>query len=369
MRTILTVNAGSSSVRLAAYFEHPSGLEKTASLHDTPSDPGGLLRTFLDENGIPGINVIAHRIVHGGEDLTASCIIDQEVESEIRKLFPLAPLHNPAAIEWVSSCREVFGPDVPNVAVFDTAFYAGLPEVARIYALPGDICSKYGIRRYGFHGLAHRAMWERLCTVNPHMKDGRAISLQLGSGCSITAVDSGQAMDTSMGFSPVEGLVMATRSGNVDPRVVTYLQREAGLSVDDFEDLLSRASGLLGVSGISADMRVLLGSDSHNASLAVDLYCYRARQYTGAYMAALGGCDALVFGGGVGENSPVVRKHILSGMQWCGIELDDGANDATMGREGCISASGSRVEVWVLPVDESAILAGEALRVLKESRA
>lgn len=370
MKTILTVNAGSSSVRLAAFSDDSGGPARLAASHYTNHEPAGsveLIRAFLRDNGGAGISVVSHRIVHGGDKLSASCLIDARVKREIEGLSPLAPLHNPVALRWVEACGAATGPEVPHVAVFDTAFYAGMPDAARIYALPRDLCRRHAVRRYGFHGIAHRAMWERLCAIRPDMaKEGRAVSLQLGAGCSITAVRGGRPVDTSMGFSPLEGLVMATRSGDVDPRVVTYLQQEAGYGPAELEDLLNRSSGLLGVSGLSADMRELLHSGNPDAALAVELYCYRARKYLGAYMAALGGADAVIFGGGVGENSPEVRRRILSGMKWCGIEVDDKANEAATGAEGRISPADSRSEAWVLPVDEAAVMAAEALKVLKE---
>ncbi|HBH61933.1 MAG TPA: acetate/propionate family kinase [Nitrospiraceae bacterium] len=360
---ILTVNTGSSSIRLAAVLLKGSGLDIVARGHFKIGEtaPGTLLRTFLADNKITDIAAVAHRVVHGGLNLVNPCIIDSAVEREIGRLSTLAPLHNPAALNWIHMCREIFDDNVPQIAVFDTAFYSGLPEAASIYALPRRLCKKFDIRRYGFHGLAHSAMLRRWQEIAPDLeRGGRVISLQLGAGCSITAVKNGKAVDTSMGFSPLEGLVMATRSGDIDPGLVTYLIHTAGFPPTELDKLLNNQSGLLGVSDHSGDMRVLLESDRPEARLAISLYCYRVRKYIGAYLAVLGGADAILYGGGVGENAPVVRTHILEDMQWCGIELDGRVNSDTIGREGCISLSSGSVAVWVIPVDEAAVLAREA---------
>ena len=365
--TVMTVNAGSSSVRLAAFAPEGEALSRRVSGHFSGdrNDPAAMLRAFLKEHGIEEVAVVAHRIVHGGARLTASCVLDAAVEAEIGRLAPLAPLHNPRALEWIRACRALFGAETAQVAVFDTAFFAGLPEVAAIYALPRALCTRHGIRRYGFHGLAHEAMWRRWCDLRPPLRRGGcAISLQLGAGCSITAIRDGRAVDTSMGFSPLEGLVMATRSGDVDPGLLLFLQRAEGLSPERLERLLNEEAGLLGLSGVSGDMRTLLGADNEDARLAVDVYCYRARKYIGAYLAALGGAEAILFGGGVGENAPLVRAQILAGLAWLDIVLDPDANRAAVGTEMRISHRCSEAEVWVIPVDEAAILAQAALAVM-----
>jgi len=368
--TVLTVNTGSSSVRLAAFAKEGESLSVLASAHffNGRNEPAAMLRTFLWGHGIKAVAVVAHRIVHGGERLTAPCRIDDAVETEIERLTPLAPLHNPPALKWIRACRETFGPQLPQVAVFDTGFYADLPPVPATYALPQALCRKHGIRRYGFHGLAHEAMWRRWCELHPECKRrGRVISLQLGAGSSITAVHDGHAVDTSMGFTPLEGLVMATRAGDVDPGLLLHLQRAEGLGTEQLERLLNEESGLLGLSGVSGDMRTLLETDDADARLAVDVYCYRVRKYIGAYLAALGGADAILFGGGVGEHAPEVREKILSGLLWMGVVLDPAANRATIATEARISNSGSEMEAWVVPVDEAAILAQAAATVLTET--
>ncbi len=367
-KTVVTVNAGSSSIRLGVFACDGGAPRRLASSHHRTVEDAYevLLRGFLQEHGVGTVTAVAHRIVHGGASFTAPCLLDAQVEAEIERLAPLAPLHNPPALDWIRACRDVLGERKPQVAVFDTAFYTDLPEVAATYALPRELSRKHALRRFGFHGLAHQALWRRWRQLRPQLNGGgRGISLQLGAGCSITAVDQGSPRDTSMGFSPLEGLVMATRSGDLDPGLITYLQRREGRGPDDIDRLLNQVSGLLGVSGFSGDMRVLLDSDHPDARLAVALYCYRARKYVGAYLAVLGGADAILFGGGVGENATPVREQILAGMEWCGIIIDENANSTMSGKEGRISAPTSKTEVWVIPVDEAAVLAQEALHVVQ----
>jgi acetate kinase len=367
MMNILTVNTGSSSVRLAVFEDQAGSIRKVSSqtFRTEERTPQECIQLFLAERDTGFFSAVAHRIVHGGTRFVESCLIDGDVLREIERLSVLAPLHNPLAVRWIEACRSVLGSDVPHVAVFDTAFFAAMPDVSKVYALPGSICTEHGIRRYGFHGIAHRAMFQRWKKVRPDLeKGGKLISLQLGSGCSITAVDKGQPVDTSMGFSPLEGLMMSTRCGDIDPGVLVYLQKSAGLSIDELDTVLNKSSGLSGVSAVSGDMKTVIGSEEPAARFAIELYCYRAKKYIGSYMAALGGVDGIVFGGGVGENAPLIRERILENMQWSGIDLDPGRNSDTIGTEGQISASSGRVDVRVLPVSESEILAQEAIDVL-----
>lgn len=314
------------------------------------------------------VGVVAHRVVHGGESLVQPRVVDEAVEREIERLSVLAPLHNPAALAWIRACRDALGASVPQVAVFDTAFFAALPAVARHYALPQAVVKPLHLRRYGFHGLAHRSMLRRWSAHQPGIAaNARVISLQLGAGCSITATLGGIPLDTSMGFSPLEGLMMATRGGDLDPGLLLHMQRALSLDVEDLQRMLNSESGLLGVSAASADMRALLASDDPAARLAVEMYCYRARKYVGAYLAVLGGADALLFGGGVGENAPVVRARILDGMQWAGIRLDAAANHAARGVESRISpvaqdAAPGQCAVWTIAVDEALLIAEDALQ-------
>jgi acetate kinase len=364
---LLTLNTGSSSVRLAVFGRGADGaLMPLASGHFALArhEPQDVLRRFLDEHALRAMDVAAHRVVHGGARLQGPCVIDPGIEAEIERLIPLAPLHNPVALAWIRAARAVLGAGVPQVAVFDTAFYAVLPEVARTYAIPRALAAKHGLRRFGFHGLAHEAMWRRWRELRPEVPDGgRVISLQLGAGCSMTAIRAGRPLDTSMGFSPTEGLMMATRSGDVDPGLITYLQQHEGLTPAAIEELLNRESGLLGVAG-EADMRALLARDDADAKLAFEMYCRRARKYLGAYLALLGGADAVLFGGGVGENAPAIRERILAGMEWAGIALDAQRNAAAAGTEARITGPNSHTQAWVIPVDEAAILAQAAAEVI-----
>lgn len=366
--TLVTVNTGSSSVRMAAFScEEGRSLSLRAVEHHVMADcdETEVLRQFLSANVPGGVVAVAHRIVHGGRQLVKSCLLNEAAEREIARLAQLAPLHNLMALRWITAARSLLGGRIPQVGVFDTAFYTGLPEVARTYAIPRALADRNEIRRYGFHGLAHQAMWRRWQTLHPdHAHESRIITLQLGSGCSVTAIEGGLPQDTSMGFSPLEGLVMATRSGDVDPAMISFLQRVEHWSPEDVDRVLSSESGLLGLSGISGDMRELLCTDDQHARLAVDLYAYRARKYIGAYLAVLGGADAIVFGGGVGEHAPAVRAAILKNMEWAGVRLDAAANEIVVAKEGRISHPDSRIEVWVLPVDEQQILALEALAVI-----
>jgi acetate kinase len=366
---ILTVNTGSSSVRLAAFALDGETLTELVSARYEVSDaePQILLKEFIQTHGLPEIGVAAHRVVHGGMNLTASCLIDQKVEQEIESLAALAPLHNPAAVRWMRATREVSATSIAQVAVFDTAFFSALPKIARTYAIPYELTEKHGLRRYGFHGLAHQAMWrswrESQASTTQEEKGERVITIQLGAGCSITASDHGLPRDTSMGFSPLEGLMMATRSGDIDPGLITFLQRQENLAPEQLDQLLNERSGLLGISGIGGDIRRLLESDDERARLAVDSYCYRVRKYLGAFLAVLGGAEAIVFGGGVGENLPAIREKILAGMEWCGIEIDPEKNRYSNGMSR-ISNPESQVEVWVVPVNEALILAHEAASVM-----
>ena len=364
---LLTVNAGSSSLRLAAYSVSGGEPEAIASARYELQDASvaELLRNFLAQYQPGHITAVVHRIVHGGPHFSGPSLIDAASEQQLAQLTPLAPLHTGRSLSLIRAARALFSADTPHIASFDTAFYSGLPPFARHYALPAELTTRLGLRRYGFHGLAHEALWQRWSAVAARgASTGRILTLQLGSGCSITATRDGRPVDTSMGFTPLEGLMMATRSGDIDPGLLLYLQLHHGWSTDELDDLLNRQSGLLGVSGLSADMRVLLASDSAAAKLAVGLYCYRVRKFVGAYLAVLGGADSIVFGGGVGENAPEVRARILSDMDWAGVHIDPTANSATTGHERRISPEQSAVSVWVLKADEQALMARQAATLL-----
>ncbi len=366
---VVTVNSGSTSVKLGAYEVRagspPSRL--TATQHRaSEAEKTALLAEFV---GQLRPHTVAHRVVHGGTRFTRPTRIDAAVLAELSGLSELAPLHNPTAVSWIEAAREVFDPAVVQIAAFDTAFFANLPPVASHYALPPHMGSELGVRRYGFHGLAHEAMLRRWQELHPELSGGgRLITLQLGGGCSIAALAAGRPLDTSMGFSPLEGLMMATRCGDIDAAAVPFLQQRLGQSADEVVARLNREAGLAGVSGVSSDLGELLASQDPRASLAADLYCYRARKYIGSYLAVLGGCDGIVFSGGVGEHVPAVRARILEGMQWAGIQLDAAANQACRGQEARIAPPHSQVAVHVIPADEDAMLTAAALAVADEQR-
>jgi acetate kinase len=304
--------------------------------------------------------------VHGGEQFREPIVIDDDVVAGIDRLAEFAPLHNPGSIAGIEGARAVLGAHIPMVAVFDTAFHHSIPPRAATYAIDLDLARKHGIHRYGFHGIAHASL-AGICAVaaNRPLAQLRLITLQLGNGCSATAIDRGHSVDTSMGFTPLEGLVMGTRSGDLDPAVVGHLVRREGLSVDEVERLLNERSGLLGVSGLSRDMREILnaaeGKPDSRAALARDVFCYRIRKYIGAYMAVLGGADALVFGGGIGERSAVIRARICDGMDWCGIQLNPVRNetavDVAPGDAMKISEEEAPVACYVAGVDEEVEIA------------
>lgn len=364
---LLTINTGSASIKLAGFRWDGATLHAAGRAgYATDRSATEIIGDFQRRQEI-SFDAVAHRIVHGGPSHISPQLLDGNAMESIAELDDIAPLHNPLALKWVRACQSYFGAAAPQVGVFDTAFFAELPPQASAYALPRSLSERLTIRRYGFHGIAHQAMWKRWCRLRPDLPEGgKIISLQLGGGCSAAAVAAGKPRDTSMGFTPLEGLVMGTRCGDLDAGVLTFLLRREKLSVETLEHLLNEECGLLGLSGNSADMRELLANQQHPPNAhAVDVYCYRTRKYLGAYMAVLDGVDGIVFGGGVGENSPEVRSRILSDMSWCGLELDAVANAAMKGSEGRISRPGSGIDVRVIPVDESLVIAEEAVAVLR----
>jgi acetate kinase len=315
-----------------------------------------------------GVAASVHRIVHGGERFRATTVLGEADLAALAELNALAPLHNPPALAVITAVRRKLGAAVPLVGVFDTAFYAQLPEAAIHYAIPARWRDDYGIRRYGFHGMAHRYLSQAVRgRLPPSAAPARVVSVQLGQGCSVTATLEGRAIATSMGFTPLEGLVMGTRSGDLDPGALLYVMERSGMSPADARRLLNQESGLLGLSGKTADMHELLSlehSGDAAAALAVEVFCRRARHYVAASIAELGGTDAIVFGGGIGENSPEIRQRIVGGLHWAGIALQPQANAASVGVDAKISAEQSRAAVWVTPVDEANIMATEAVAVL-----
>jgi acetate kinase len=322
---------------------------------------------FLEHDGI---EAIGHRVVHGGDRFVEPTIITDEVIDAIESLSDLAPLHNIPSLQAIRAARSVLGPRMPMVATFDTAFHRAMPEQASLYAIPPELAQKHKIKRYGFHGLAHRYMVERYSEIASRpIGQVRLITLQLGNGCSATAIQGGRSVDTSMGFTPLEGLMMGTRCGDLDPSLEGFLAHREGIDIDEVENLFNKRSGLLGISGLSHDMRELLKAESlgnAQAALAVEMFCYRIRKYIGSYLAALGGADAIVFGGGIGENSAEIRARICSGLEWCGLVIDAERNSAASGTEMRISTDEAKIHAYVIPVDEALIIARDTARCLSE---
>lgn len=315
------------------------------------------------------IDAVGHRVVHGGERFTRSVLIDDVVLREIEQTIDLAPLHNPHNLKGILAIREVIGPDVKQAAVFDTAFHHTLPDYAYLYAIPYSLYRRYRVRRYGFHGSSHRYVAYRYRKLtNKSREDTRIITLHLGNGASACAIRGGASVDTSMGFTPLEGLVMGTRSGDLDPAILEFIGDKEGLSLHEIESLLNKQSGMLGISGLTHDMRELLDEESENndrrARLAIDIFCYRVRKYIGSYLAALNGADAVVLTGGIGENSPSIRRRIADGLDWFGLNIDEAANEAIVGGlEGRITTEDSRLAVWVIPTDEELMIARDTARL------
>lgn len=344
----LAINTGSTSARLALFTDD----QREASVRvDLPADAGATIEKLV---GGRTIDRVVHRVVHGGAT-SRPTVLDRGAIERIRALVPLAPNHNPRAVEWIEAAIRRL-PNAKHVAVFDTMFFAELPAASVEYALPRDLVRRHGIRRYGFHGLAHASMWHAWVSQTENDK-ARIVTLQLGGGCSAAAIAGGSPLDTSMGLTPLEGLVMATRSGDVDPGVLFHLQRVEGLDADAMEELLSKRSGLLGLSGRSGDLRELAKApDDPNVRLAIDVFVHRVRKCIGAYAAVLGGVDGIVMGGGVSEHWPDVRARILSGFEWCGLVLDADANARTKAVTAPIHGPSSRVQAWVVAIDEEAEL-------------
>lgn len=319
---------------------------------------------------VGSIEAVGHRVAHGGERFRASVRIDDDVLRGIEDFIDLAPLHNPNNLKGIAAARSVLGAGVPQVAVFDTAFHQTLPERAHLYAIPYQLYRRHRVRRYGFHGTSYRYVsWRYRQLTGRSREQTNIIALHLGNGCSACAISAGNSVDTSMGFTPLEGLVMGTRSGDLDPAILDYVAGKEGLALNEVERLLNTQSGLLGVSGLTNDMRELMAEaeehDDRRAKLAIELFAYRARKYIGAYLAAMGGADAIVFTGGIGENAAPVRARICDGLDWLGVALDPDKNARTaLGAEGRVDGAGSRVEVWVIPTDEELLIARDTVRVI-----
>ena len=404
---ILVINSGSSSIkfRLAEVVEENNSLAVRPALYEgavkgiggvaslemrgqelghsatmtEARDHAQAMRVLFNRLGdsLNSIEAVGHRVVHGGDRYVESTLITEQVEAGIDALSELAPLHNPACLAGIRGVKAVMESSVPMVAVFDTAFHRTMPEVARHYAIPTDLADRHHIRRYGFHGIAHASLANgyAVCT-GTSLKQARIITVQLGNGCSVAAITEGRSVETSMGFTPLEGLVMGTRSGDVDATLVGFLAEREKVEPAEVERWLNERSGLLGLSGRSNDMRELLRAaeqeGDRRAEFAIDLFCYRVRKYLGGYLAVLGGADGIVFGGGIGENAPEVRRRICQNMEWCGVSLHADRNQAAVGlRPGSaakISADESRVAVYVVAADEETWIAKETARCVRAVR-
>ena len=386
---VLVINAGSSSVKYYLYDMPNAEVLARGSIERIGEENSELTHFVADEchreqtqvgnvesamelildtlvrkdvgplENLSQIGGVGHRVVHGGEEFTGSVIVDEKVIASIEKFADLAPLHNPPNLAGIRAVQRKI-PDVPQVACFDTAFHSTIPEVAYMYALPYELYEKHHIRRYGFHGVSHRYVARRAAALMGREKyDINVITCHLGNGCSITAVKNGRSVDTSMGFTPLEGVPMGTRSGDLDPAILFYLG-DKGYDVGKLKTLCNKESGLIGISGASNDIRNLidLAEEGHErAKLAIDVFCYRIKKYIGAYAAVLGVVDAMVFTGGIGENAAKLRGQICSDLTQIGIELDPAINAETVATETEISSDDSRVTVFVVPTNEQAAIA------------
>lgn len=396
MQYILTINAGSSSVKFQCFemetevclargqvdrlnspqpslsYERHDGITCQT---DIPQLGLGavfrlIFKTLLDTTSgvlkkVDEIAAVGHRVVHGGSYFAESTYITPEVEAAIVDCVSLAPLHNPYNLEGINACREIV-PNAQHIAVFDTAFHQTIPDYAYMYPLPYHLYEQHGIRRYGFHGTSHRYVSMRAAELlGTPLSTLKLISCHLGSGCSITAVDQGKSVDTSMGFTPLEGLMMGTRCGDIDPALVFHLIEQHHISPEALNRMLNRESGLLGVSGISSDIRDLFdaGSDG-NAELALNMFCYRVRQYIGKYIATLGGLDALIFTAGIGENAPRIRSKICENLGFIGIQLDEARNQSDT-LEKTIHDANSPVHILVIPTDEELMIARDTVELIQ----
>jgi acetate kinase len=362
---VLVVNSGSSSLKYAVVDADSGNMIADGIVErigeDEVPDHAAALRAVFDElaDDMAGLVAVGHRVVHGGPDLYEPTLVDEALIAKIDALSALAPLHNPPALLGIEVARKAL-PDLPHVAVFDTAFFHDLPPAAATYAIDRDIAAQWHIRRYGFHGTSHQYVSEQAAEfLDVPLGSLRQIVLHLGNGASASAIVGGRPVDTSMGLTPMEGLVMGTRSGDVDPGVITYLWRTADMSVDDIESMLNRRAGMLGLGG-EIDFRMVhrrIESGDTAAQLAYDVYIHRLRKYIGAYLAVLGSADVISFTAGVGENDAAVRRDALSGMTALGIELDEQLNAGRTKAARRISSDGSATTVLVIPTDEELAIA------------
>lgn len=395
---ILVLNCGSSSIKYALYNMDDKSMmtsggaervgldgafvkvklangEKKQIMHDIPEHTEGVKFIFSlltdPEIGVikdlKEIDAVGHRMVHGGEKFNKSVVLTDEVLKAFEECSDLAPLHNPANLKGVNAVKELM-PGLPQVGVFDTAFHQTMPEHAYMYAIPYELYEKYGIRRYGFHGTSHRYVSKRACEfLGVNYEDQHIITCHIGNGGSVAAVKHGKCIDTSMGLTPLEGVMMGTRSGDIDGGAVAFIQKKLGLDADGISNLLNKKSGVQGITGISSDMREIDAAAENGdkkAILALDMYNYRIKKYVGAYAAAMGGADIIVFTAGVGENQASMRSEVCKGMEWMGIKLDEEKNAKVRGVEAVISTEDSPVTVVVIPTDEELVIASDTMALL-----
>jgi acetate kinase len=344
-------------------LDHQVGIEYILGI--LTSKKRGVIKTFEE------IEAVGHRVVLGGEEFNKSVYIEDHVIQTIEEYVNLAPLHNPANLKGIYAMQALL-PEVPQVATFDTAFHQTMPEKAYMYAIPYSLYKKYGLRRYGFHGTSHRFVSKRACEIaGSDISNCKVITCHLGNGASVAAVKDGKSVDTSMGLTPVEGLIMGTRCGDIDPSIVTFLMQKESVDSATANTILNKHSGILGVSGVSSDMREVESAakqKNDRAIIALDMYHYRIKKYIGAYAAAMGGLDLLVFTGGVGENSDSTRKEICNGLEFLGLEIDDNANNGSRGKEVIISKDTSKIKVLVVPTNEELVIAQDTEEIVKNLR-
>lgn len=364
----LTIDGKSQPVQIQTGSDHEAAIQWMIELLQNKEQFSG------KENWLESVEAVGHRFVHGGKQFLQSTLIDSRVMSELEPLNELAPLHNTFCFRGIRSIQHILGETIPMVAVFDTAFHSTLPPEARTYALPYQLAENHGIQRYGFHGIAHASLAQGYAHCSgKRLESSRIITVQLGNGCSVAAIANGRSVDTSMGFTPLEGLVMGTRSGDVDPGIISYLHNHGSMTSQDVNSLLYNQSGLLGISGQTQNMQELLRAVAKTgdprAKLAIEVFCYRAKKYLGAYLAVLGGADAVVFGGGIGENAPEIRAKICERMEWCGLKLDPHQNAKAIGVEPgsgiCISEEKSPLTAFVVGTDEETLIAQETVNCLQ----
>jgi len=366
-----------SEALISLKVEGKSTIKTTAAIRDHKAAIQHIIKWVTNpETGIPGINsledihAIGHRTVHGGEEFKSSVRIDNDVIAKMEDNIELAPLHNPANLKGIYAAREVFGPSVPQVAIFDTAFHSTMPETSYLYAIPYQYYRRYKIRKYGFHGTSHRYIAYRYRVLTGKTKeDTNIITLHLGNGSSACAIKHGKSIDTSMGFTPLEGLMMGTRCGDIDPTIIDFLHHKEGSSIDEIFNMLNKRSGLLGISGLTNDMRDLVVEiaehQDRRAQLAIDMFCARIVKYVGAYLTAMNGADAICFSAGIGENAPDVRAKVCEHLEFLGVKIDKKLNNKMIrGKEGVVSTQDSKLQVFVIPTNEELVIARDTCRVV-----